>query len=174
MGKIQKRSPCNIHSSCLVCFMNEKQFWSSLSLRGERGRCSYQRETCLSSSRSCLFCFFYRKIAFRISLALPFAKTFNCHFLFRSRQSPQTYSSQNQLTHSPVGDPSTLNSCVSFFCPQWDSPQPKPMWTMLSRWPLQCKYYCLFSNLLFVGCWKELAADAEVATLVFDFVSTNL
>lgn len=78
------------------------------------------------------------------------------------------------LTHSPFGDPSTLNSCVSFFCPQWDSPQPKPMWSMLSRWPLQCKYYGLFSNLLFVGCWKELAADAEVATLVFDFVSTNL
>lgn len=111
MGKIQKTSPCNIHSSCLVCFMNEKQFWSSLSVR----------EVLISArdppviKQVVTFLFLYRKIAFRISLALPFAKTFNCHFLFRSRQSPQTYSSQNQLTHSPVGDPSILKQLCLFF-----------------------------------------------------------
>lgn len=154
MGKIQKRSPCNIHSSCLVCFMNEKQ----LSVRRERGRCSYQRET-----------FFFFFLIEKLHLESPWL----C--LLQRLLIVTIYSGHDKvLTHSPFGDPSTLNSCVSFFCPQWDSPQPKPMWSMLSRWPLQCKYYCLFSNLLFVGCWKELAADAEVATLVFDFVSTNL
>lgn len=154
MGKIQKRSPCNIHSSCLVCFMNEKQ----LSVRRERGRCSYQRET-----------FFFFFLIEKLHLESPWL----C--LLQRLLIVTIYSDHDKvLTHSPFGDPSTLNSCVSFFCPQWDSPQPKPMWSMLSRWPLQCKYYGLFSNLLFVGCWKELAADAEVATLVFDFVSTNL
>lgn len=153
MGKIQKRSPCNIHSSCLVCFMNEKQ----LSVRWERGRCSYQRET-----------FFFFLIE-KLHLESPWL----C--LLQRLLIVTIYSGHDKvLTHSPFGEPSTLNSCVSFFCPQWDSPQPKPMWSMLSWWPLQCKYYCLFSNLLFVGCWKELAAYAEVATLVFDFVSTNL
>lgn len=88
MGKIQKRPPCNIHSSCLVCFMNEKQ----LSVRRERGRCSYQRET-----------FFFFLIE-KLHLESPWL----C--LLQRLLIVTIYSGHDKvLTHSPFGDPSTLN-----------------------------------------------------------------
>lgn len=34
------------------------------------------------------------------------------------------------------------------FSPQWDSPQPKPSEAMLTLWPLQCKYYSIFCEVV--------------------------
>lgn len=101
-----------------------------------RGRRSYQWETRLSSNRmseKSFFCLLIQ-IAFAVPLALPLARLLIV----------QMYSGHDKdkisLFRVPFEIQTSFKSCVSFLCPQWDSPQPKPVQTMFTRWPLQCKY----------------------------------